>query len=315
MSIYKHQDMSQILSLPSTYSKEFLNYDRVFPLIDNKLQGLIQQVNKQAMPAEDHNFLDQSMTIMNVREVVTRDLFNNFKTLFQSSLESSPLNDFQGLNSAYRVDICLGCTQYIDSLYMRFGLEGIQVLEREYTYHQRLNANLSYKTIDTLEANKPLIISQPFFYGKTHEQMNLILDCCLELNIPVHVDGAWITACKNISVNFNHPAIRSFAVSMSKGYGLSGWNRIGVRWTKEESVDAITIMNDFVQIPAQTVAVGLFFLKNVKADHLWLTHVFHYNTICKDFGLTPTDSIHLAMDGDHPIGVEALLRYLEKSHE
>jgi hypothetical protein len=194
---------------------------------------------------------------------------------------------------------------------MRYGPNGIQVLEREYTYHARLNPTLEYRTIDNLIPYKPLIISQPFFYGKTHIQMSEILDWCLTLNIPVHVDGAWITATKNIELDFSHMAIHSFAVSMSKGYGLSGWNRIGVRWTKEYAEDSVTIMNDFVQIPAENVSVGLYFLKNVQPNYLWATHEEHYNKICQDFNLDRTDSIHLAMRGNRPVGVEALIRYLE----
>jgi len=307
--------MPQILLLPTAYDARYLNNDRVFPLIDNRLQSLISQVNSQAMPQEDHNFLDKSMTTMNMRETITRDLFNSFTNTFQTHLKESTLNNISGLKTAHRADIILGCTQYIDTLYMRYGPSGVQVLEREYTYHGRLNPSIVYKTIDTLEEGKPLIISQPFFYGRTHDSMPALLNRCLELNIPVHIDGAWITACKNINVDFTHPAIASFAVSMSKGYGLSGWNRIGVRWTKETVVDAITVMNDFVQIPAQNVAVGLFFLKNIKPDYLWLTHVFHYNKICKDFDLTPTDSIHLALKDGHAVGVEALLRYLGRTYE
>lgn len=303
--------MSQILLLPSEYNEQHLNFDRVFPVIDSKMQELISNVNNQNLSAEDHNFLDTSMTVMNMREAITRNLFIEFKLAFQQAIENNPLNSIIGLSSAYRADICLGCTQYIDALYMKHGPNGLQVLEREYTYHGRLNPSILYKTIETLEAGKPLIISQPFFYGTNHLRMQEILNRCLGLDIPVHIDGAWITACKNINVDFTHPAIASFAVSMSKGYGLSGWNRIGVRWTKEHEVDAITIMNDFVQIPAQNVSVGLYFLKSIPPNHLWSTHQIHYNKICNDFNLTPTDSIHLAIRDDHMVGVEALLRYLE----
>ena len=304
--------MDQILSLPESYDAKYLNYDRVFPLIDKKLQALITRVNNQDMPTEDHNFLDTSMTVMNMREAVTRNLFDQFKQHFQRMLEDQQLNNISGLTTANRIDICLGCTQYIDTLYMRYGSDGLQVLEHEYTYHERLNHSIVYKTVETLEPNMPLIISQPFYYGKTYEQMDQLLNHCADLNIPVHIDGAWIMACKNINVDFNHPAVASFAISMSKGYGLSGWNRIGLRWTKENIVDAITVMNDFVQIPAQNVAVGLFFLKSVQPNHLWKTHAANYDKICRDFNLTPTDSIHLAIKDGYMIGVEALLRYLEQ---
>ena len=45
------------------------------------------------------------------------------------------------------------------------------------------------------------------------------------LNIPVHIDSAWIGCIRDIEFNFNHPAIKTFAVSLSKA-GI-GNNRIG----------------------------------------------------------------------------------------
>ena len=298
--------MTQILLLPTSYSANYLNYTRVFPLIDNKLQALV--VKAQTQPKL---FLSDSIPVEHLPDALSTNKMQEFKTKFQTSLEFKDLNSISNLSIATRIDICIGCTQYIDTLYMRYGLEGIQVLEREYTYHERLNPNIRYRTIDTLEPNKPLIISQPFYNGNTHIIMSQLLDRCIELDIPVHIDGAWITACKNISIDFSHPAIHSFAASMSKGYGLSGWNRIGVRWTKESVVDAITIMNDFQQIPAQNVIIGSAFLDSVPTNYLWHTHSINYQKICNDFGLMPTDSIHLAMNCEHPVGVEALLRYLE----
>lgn len=303
--------MSQILSLPSEYSEQYLRNDRVFPLIDSHLQNLITQVNDQRMPKEEHNFLDQTMTVMNLREGLARDLFDQFRTQFQLAVENKTYNNIFNLEKSNRTDIVLGCTQYIDALYMRYGPTGIQVLEREYNYHGRLNPDIVYHTLQTLKPKKPLIISQPFYNGASHGQIQEILHRCVTLGIPVHIDGAWITASKNITVDFNHPAVHSFSVSMSKGYGLSGWNRIGLRWTKESVDDSITIMNDFVQIPAESVAVGLYFLKNVPPNYLWNTYEKQYNKICQDFNLTPTNSIHLAMCGADAVGVEALIRYLE----
>ena len=298
--------MSKILSIVESYSPKYLNYDRVFPLIDSRLQNLILLAQRQSF-----DIISKSLPVDHLPNAVSYALFEEFKSRFQTDLEFKDLNIITGLDHAHRTDICLGCTQYIDTLYMRYGPNGIQVLEREYTYHGRLNPNLEYRTLDTLIPHKPLIISQPFFYGKTHIQMNEILDRCLKFNIPVHIDGAWITATKNIHLDFSHMAIHSFAVSMSKGYGLSGWNRIGLRWTKEYAEDAITIMNDFAQVPAQAVAVGLKFLDAVPPNYLWKKHALHYSKICYDFDLTPTGSIHLAMKDNQPIGIEALLRYLE----
>lgn len=303
--------MMQIISTPNTYSQELIQFNRVFPLIDYKLEQLIKNVLEQKLTPEEHNFLDVGTQALGVDPALTRDLFNTFKTKFQETIESSKLNSITNLNLAKRVDICCGCTQYIDSIYMKYGRNGIQVLENEYNYHKRINPHIGFKTINNLMPDFPLIISQPFYTGSTHSQMAEILDKCYSLNIPVHIDGAWLTACKNINVDFSHPAIESFATSMSKGYGLSGWNRIGLRWTKEHLEDSITVMNDFLQIPAQNVAVGLYFLDNIPVDHLWNTHGERYNKICQDFNLTPTDTIHAVIVNNKIGGIAPLIRHLE----
>lgn len=309
---YLHRtSMLPIISTPTSYNQDLIQLSRVFPLIDNKLESLISNVLHQNLTITEHNFLDNGTHVLGVRPELTRDLFNLFKQKFQTAIESSKLNSITNLNQATRIDICCGCTQYIDSIYMKYGRNGIQVLEKEYNYHKRINPHIRFKGINNLMPDFPLIISQPFYTGSTHEQMAEILDKCYQLNIPVHIDGAWLTASKNINIDFSHPAIESFATSMSKGYGLSGWNRIGLRWTKEHLEDSITVMNDFLQVPAQNVAVGLYFLDNIEIDHLWNTHGERYNKICNDFNLTPTDTIHAVRMGDKIGGIGPLIRYLE----
>ena len=300
--------MTRIISIPTSYDNKFVQTGRVFPLIDLKLELLISEILNQKLLPQDHNFLDIGTQVIGVQEKLKRDLINTFKHLFQTKLENSKLNHIDNLATASRVDICLGCTQFIDTIYMQ---SGVQVLENEYNYHKRLNPEIQFKTIETLIPGVPLIISQPFYNGSTYKRMGELLDRCYELEIPVHIDGAWITACKNINLDFSHPAIHSLAISMSKGYGLSGWNRIGLRWTKSSREDAITIMNDFLQVPAQNVAVGIYFLNNVDIDHLWNTHSDRYYKICNDFGYTPTDTIHAVCEDDLIRGIGPLIRYLE----
>jgi hypothetical protein len=254
-------------------------------------------------------FLDKIYEKADANPQILFPLFETFKTKFQQALTSSKLNSLSGFNSFPRVDICIGCAQYIDTLHIK---HDIQILVDEYRYHTLLNPNLIPKTVDTLEANKHLIISMPFSkIGTIHSQMTKILDRCLELNIPVHIDGAWITATRNIVFDFSHPAIVSVGISMSKGYGLAGWNRIGLRWNKSLDEDSITIMNDYLQINSYCVAIGNYFLDNVPIDHLWNTHGVNHTKICRDFGLSSTDTLHMATFGEYNVGLSPLLRYLE----
>ena len=224
-------------------------------------------------------------------------------------------NHLTGFDAFEEVNIIAGCTQFFDDLYVMN--KEIQVLKNEYKYHELINPNLQYKTIESLRANVPLVISLPFsFHGQEHPEMNKILEVCLQRHIPLHIDSAWIPASKDICFNYDHPAIHSFAISMSKGYGTAGWNRIGIRWKrKRNGSDTINILKDYHQITTYPVAVGLYFLDNLLPDHLWSTHKDRNEKICKDFGLTQTKAIHMARKGEINYGLSPLIRYLEYNHD
>jgi len=107
----------------------------------------------------------------------------------------------------------------------------------------------------------------------------------------------------------SHPAIHSVGISLSKGLGL-GWNRIGLRWTRNTIADSVTIMNDFNMNLRGTVMIGLHFLRNLDPDYLWNTYEDIYYKICKDFNLEPTNSIYLAIRNGQPVGVSPLIKHV-----
>lgn len=283
-----------IIETAESYNDQFLQIDKPQPFIDSKIENLIKNVANNKIPVD-----------------VSDNVYKIFKNEMEEYIFSSKINRYQKNKNLNRTDICIGCTHFIDTLYMK---GDIQTLKNDYKYHTRLNPNIKYSNIGNLIENKPLIIAMPFpGIGDIYPDMNLLLNECLNKNIPVHIDGAWITCCRDIDFDFNHPAISSIAISLSKGLGL-GWNRVGLRWSKENNTDAITIMNDFRMNLRAVVNIGLYFLRNIPTDHLWLTHKDNYYKICKDFNLTPTKSIYIALRNNQPVGISPLLRYLENAY-
>lgn len=274
------------------YTEQWLEIDRPQPLVDATIESLIQDVLSGKLDKD-----------------ITDQVYQNFKEEFTQWIVSSPFNTITGLDQFSRVDIINGCTQFIDNLYMH---GPVQYLEGDYRYHTRLDIGCA-KEVGRLHPTVPLIISMPFpSTGAVHKQMKEVLDECLAKNIPVHIDGAWLTCCRDIEFDVNHPAIRSVGISLSKGLGL-GWNRVGLRWTKDTSTDAITIMNDFNMNLRAPVMIGLHFLRNLPPDYLWFAHGEQYYKVCRDFNLDTTHSIYLAMRNGQPVGVGPLIRYLENA--
>lgn len=301
--------MTPILITPKTYTQDSIETNRIFPLFDNAIEVLLQSIHNNTY-SDKIMLVDDSVTIVNPE--YKSQMFTEFKTKFQSHIEQSQRNKIVGLAKFLRVDIIQGCTQYIDNLYIKLGKDNIQVMEREYTYHYKLNPNLIGKKLGELDPNKSLIISSPFITGSQHNDFDLILNECSDKNIDVHVDAAWVSAAKNINLDLNHTCIKSIGFSMSKGYGLSGWNRIGLRYTIDNTTDSICIMNEYSQVPTVNVQLGNYMLDNLKPDHLWDTHEKNYIKVCNDFDLIQTDTIHVGLSNGYIHGIAPLLRYLEK---
>jgi hypothetical protein len=241
--------------------------------------------------------------------VHTPDLDQQFKDTFVKWLDNHKYSSFTGLGAFKHKDIINGCTQFIDDLYQRCGT--LQTFENDYKYHWRLNNDIVYATTDTLDPNKELLISMPFpFYGDVHPDMQEILDAAHEKNIPVHIDGAWISCIRDIEFDFDHPAIQTVGISLSKG-GMGG-NRIGLRFARKRPEGAVTIMNDFNMNSQALVSMGIKFMEELGPEYFWTQYKDHYAKVCEDFDLQPTKAIHLASKDGRPVGVRPLLRCLQK---
>ena len=273
-----------------SYTADWLETDRPQPLTDTTIEHMIQDVLSGKLDSD-----------------ITDEVYINFKAEMSTWVFNSKLNKLTGIEAFDRVDIVNGCTQYIDTLYMNGVL---QVIEGDYKYHERLKLYWDKREAGMLAKDVPLVIAMPFpRIGAPHIQMKEILDECLEKNIPLHIDGAWVTCCRDVEFDFSHPAIHSVGISLSKGLGL-GWNRIGLRWTRNVKPDSVTIMNDFRMNLRAPAMIGLHFVRNLPPDYLWNKYGDMYYQICNDFNLTPTKSIYLALNNDQPVGLSPLIRYV-----
>jgi len=273
-----------------SYSKNYLQIFKPQPLIDSYLELLTNNVLSGQFKSEYVEYSD-------------------FIIQCSNWIDSTTVNTLTGLDSYTRKDIIIGCTQYIDNLYMQ---GPVQTITNDYRYHNRLGLS-TVTDVGNLIPNVPLIIAMPFpSTGDIHVSMKEILDECVKKDIPVHIDGAWISCCRNIVFDFSHPSIKSVGISLSKGLGL-GWNRVGIRYTKEPVQDSISIMNDFSMNNRALITIAKYFMDNTQPDYLWWRHNINYSKVCKDFNLTETNCIYLALDDNQPVGISPLLRYLERT--
>lgn len=207
--------------------------------------------------------------------------------------KSTMLNSLSGWDQFDNIDYTLGCAHFIDSTAAKYGWN-IQVLPFEYATYKLMG--IQQTEIGNLIPEVPLFITIPnWHYGGLRSEWNSVLEECTQKNIPVHIDFAWFITAKNINIDLDHDCIKSFAMSFSK-YGMT-WNRCGLRWSKQRSLDSITIENHYYQ-NSNTNILGAaeYFINRLPMDYLWSNYGDLNNHVCNTLDLTPTNIFHVATD-------------------
>lgn len=257
------------------FSKQDLICDALPPIYDAKLSYI------KELCANLNYKLDQNIYTV----------YNETATQY---FASSKRNNLIGLDQLKFVDATIGCTHYIDNLIQTHGISGLQIFEHDYKYYQRLDPSIKFAKITQLETNKPILIAAPFpGYLNLHIDWQQILDECSEKKIDIHIDGCWLGAATDITLDLTHPSIKSICFSLSKCLGMS-WNRVGLRFSKISYNDSIYIQNKFNMIPEFLLHNAVVAMNTLPIDYLWDTYESKYNEICKKLLLRPSKIIYAA---------------------
>tara|TARA_B110000858_G_C17667057_1_gene410079 strand:+ start:24 stop:848 length:825 start_codon:yes stop_codon:yes gene_type:complete len=207
---------------------------------------------------------------------------------------STKINDLQGWDKFPCVDIIMGCTHFIESLASK-NKWNIQILEREYAYYSLMGKRPTKQ--GQLKPGVPLIVSLPNYYYGDRPEWQSVLAECEQKNIDIHVDCAWITAARGFNFNFDHPNIKSFAMSMSK-YNFS-WNRVGIRWSRQRTMDSCTLISTQRKYNELTISCGSYMMDNVPRDYGWKNYSGTVEKICQKLDLRPTMFFYVVKDKDN----------------
>jgi len=222
--------------------------------------------------------------------------FREFLPLANEWFQSTKNNQISGWSEFPCHDVTMGCTHYIESLIGKYGWDGFQILKNEYAYYTLMGKH--GVAVDDLKPNKPLLITIPHWtWCDIRPEWNDILTIAKERNIDIHIDMAWMLTARDIEIDLSHPCIKSFAMSMSK-LKLE-WSRVGVRWSRQRSMDSVTIFNEYYKITNTIMtSVGGFFMENIERDHLWNRYKSAHHDLCNQLNISPTKIVHIAKDND-----------------
>ena len=243
---------------------------KLLPLVDKHLIGLKQEWYDNPQKSISHD---------------------DFVAKASEWFKSTKLNDLHGWDSFPCVDIIMGCTHFIESLASK-NKWNIQVLDRDYAYYRLMGKQPTNP--GQLKPGVPLIVSLPNYYYGDRPEWQDVLKECEEKKIDIHIDAAWMVAAKGFNFNFDHPNIKSFAMSMSK-YNLT-WNRIGLRWSRQRSMDSCTLISSQRKYNELTTACGSYMIDNIPRDYGWEKYDDTVTKICNKLDLEPSMFFYVVKD-------------------
>ena len=216
---------------------------------------------------------------------------NEFIDRASSWFKETKINNLEGWDKFPCIDIIMGCTHFIESNISKWN---VQILDREYAYYTVMGKKA--KQVGQLDPGRPLIVSLPNFYYGDRPDWQEVLKECEQKDIDIHIDCAWLTAAKGFNFNFDHPNIKSFAMSMSK-YNFT-WNRIGLRWSRQRTMDSCSLISAQKKYNELTTACGSYMMDNIPRDYGWETYGQLNKQICDKLGLEPTMFFYVVKDKD-----------------
>lgn len=235
--------------------------------------------------------------------------WKDYISVAQEWFLNSKLVDLQGVEHFPWVDVTCGNTHYIESFVLKYGWQGFQILPREYAYYKLMGKH--GVELEELEANKPMIVTIPDFHtGGVRGEWQDLLSIAEARNIDLHLDLAWIVMARDIEIDLSHPCIKSFAISMSK-LNLN-WNRVGLRWSRQRTMDSITILNHYYKndINTNIFSCGMYHMQNLDRDYAWNTYGDLNQDICTKLDLIQTKFVHCVNPSNY--GLECITDLLVK---
>lgn len=265
-----------------------------------------EQLTKSLSPINDMFFvsLREKWFADSHKEVNRLDFIN----LADEWFKSTKINNIIGWEEFPCIDVTMGCTHFIESFILKNSLDNIQVLNSEYAYYSLMGKHGT--ELEDLKPNVPLIISIPDWHnGDIRPEWPELLQHCEQKNIDISIDFAWLTMARDIEIDLSHPCIKSFGMSMSK-YALN-WNRVGLRWCKQRTMDSITILNEYYQKDNNStlLSCGAFMIENIQRDYVWNTYGDLNAEICEQINAIPTKCIHVVKlpDDNSSYGIGKML--------
>lgn len=250
--------------------------------------------------SEFTNWLQHAITTHDIAESVkSSSCLVSFENQFTEWILNHNSNRLHGLEN-FEPDYSEGSTQAFDSFYFRHRQRKFKCLVGEYFYHiktwQANNVNWSWiNDVNDLSPGDALVLSIPFCDTVTQRsEYSDLMNQCDKLGIPVLLDLCYYIISDHLNVNLNYDCIDTVAFSLSKAWPVST-ARIGMRYTKSTIFDGQKLHHSIGYNNNLGALIGSKIINQYSADWVYNQRKIKYNSICKLFNLTPTQSVCFAL--------------------
>jgi len=264
--------------MKNKYDKKHMAFGNAFAIADPLVVAVIDMLN------------------INVNNILKDDnVLKQFLERYVLWISETNNNRVLGLENYPHACFANGTTEAFEKFYAKHHKRRFRFYKGEYVYH-RLNCRnngYDWEWLDDipLDRNDVVMISLPFSdTGNTPKDLELILDRCDKLKIPVLIDCAYFGVCSDIDFNFDRECITDITFSLSKSL-YCAHARIGMRLTKEDDDDPLFVTNKAGYINKIAAHIGLQLINSFSPDYIYDTYRARQEEYCKILGVEPSNCV------------------------
>ena len=229
------------------------------------------------------------------------DIVDKFLERYTDWLSSSELNNLTGFDKFPNRTYANGTTEVFDKWYLRQGNRRLRIFRGEYMYHYATfrNLEMTFKWLEDepLHENDQVIISLPFAdSGNIRHETESVLNTAALLNVPVLIDAAYLGLTHELDFNFDHPAIDTIAVSLSKSFPVANL-RIGMRLMRSDFDDGLDIYHKTGYQNRWGAALGHELIKNYGIDYNPACYEHWQRFKCNEMNIQQSKTILFGLGG------------------
>lgn len=254
-----------------------------------------------AKPVQDEKVKQFISSLSPAEDLHNETIQEEFIEKFFNWINSSKLNNLQGLEEFSNRKITAGTSQTFDHFYWANRTRRFRFFQGEFMYHSACLKNggfYCYIEEDKIRLGDAVIVSMPFSDWGSQRDIQTLLEECELKQIPVLLDFAYYPCTKNIQFDLSKwSCIDTVAFSISKAFPGAEFLRVGMRLQRQDNDDGIDVFNSVEMTNRASLSVALCLIQEYTVDHNWLHYSREYNEVCEELDLYPTDCIMFGLGG------------------